>query len=168
MKFLKGPFLKRSLTLALMLGIICSPGNHSYAQASQIMKLKANFVNIFVNYVQSSGSGKTICVTGDSELLGALKASAKKASVVEVTDPGLANCTVVFIGKGTSNGDLVKNADKRSVVTVSDKSGFIGQGGLVELYEKEGKIKFALNLKKAAVVKVKFDSKLVELADKTL
>lgn len=170
MKFNKWPLHKfRLLSLGLIVAI-CLTSLPAYSQIPNQTALKARFVGIFLSYIQAGPSGKTICVSGDSKILEALKVSAKKANVVAISSSDLSSCSMVFIGKSpaSSASELIRKADAKSIVSISDRPDFLNQGGLVELYEKEGKIKFGINLKKSKVVGVKFDSKVVELADKTI
>ncbi len=168
MKFVSCHILIRFQIAIVVLVLTSFSPSPSNANSSEDLKFKANFVSLLMKYVQNK-STNNICVTGDNQLLNALKSSPKKANIITLTGQDISGCSVVFVGKGaTSYGSIIKVADTKSIVTVSDKGGFLNQGGLVELYEKDGKIKFAINLKKAGVVKVKFDSRLVELADRTI
>ncbi len=168
MNFFKGLIRGKSyIAITALIFITLSSTGNAQADSAEILKLKANFVNIFMKYIQNK-SANTICVAGNSELYNTLKSSAK-SSVVALGGTDASNCSLVFVGKDAAGAaTIIKSADSKGTVTISDKGSFLNQGGLVELYEKEGKIKFGLNMKKAAAVKVKFDSKLVELADKTI
>ena len=64
--------------------------------------------------------------------------------------------------------ELLSATSGKPIITVSDSTGFATKGGIIELFEDAGKLKFALNMKKAAALKLKVNSKLVEIADKTI
>jgi len=140
--------------------------NHdTVAQSTDVIKRRANFLNIFVKYIQGD-TLKTICVSSNELILNTLKDISKTKIVPASGD--LSQCSVVFIGLGGSKA-FTRQADKLKIVTISDQNGFLNGGGMVELYESnEGQLRFSLNLKKARVIGIQFDSKIVELADKTI
>ena len=78
----------------------------------------------------------------------------------------LENCEIVYF----TNVDNIIMEDyisriKDGVITVSDSRYFIEKGGIIEFYKYRGKIGFSINNNKALESGIKFNAKLLELAD---
>jgi hypothetical protein len=166
-KFLLLLFVSFSLNLS-----IASPSN---AEDSKILTLKAFTLLNFVNYISVVKDSSEICVIDDEDVFQILnkinesrKGKSKVNTIKEIEQSQAASCALVFTSKDNSQdlARLVNIVGNKKIVTVSDKSGFIVLGGIIELFEDEGRIKFAINLKKANLNKISMDSRLIEAADR--
>ncbi|MBS3780725.1 MAG: YfiR family protein, partial [Desulfovermiculus sp.] len=54
------------------------------------------------------------------------------------------------------------------VLTISDSSGFIAQGGMIELFKRGSKIRFKVNLRAARAAGLRISSRLLSLAREIL
>ncbi len=78
----------------------------------------------------------------------------------------LAGCQLVFIPKGM-DGQLqgaFKAAQAESILTISEIDGFCSQGGIIQLVERRGKLRFFINNKAANESRLTLSSQLLKMA----
>lgn len=172
--------MKRSLNKFILLflvsiGLNLSAVNASLAEDNKTLTLKAFTILNFVNYISIVKQNSEICVIDDNNVFQVLnkinearKGKSKVNTIKEIEQSQAASCALVFTSKDNSQdlARLVNIVGNKKIITVSDKSGFIVLGGIIELFEDEGRIKFAINLKKANLNKISMDSRLIEAADR--
>ncbi len=155
----------------MSLGLLSFCGSsYSFALAGDATdKYKAAFLFSFVKYIENDTGHNNICIVDDAELFSLIK-SKPNAKILSADSPELRNCALVYVDRQSSDkiSSVLKNTAGQQVITVSDSANFINKGGIVEMFEDSGKLKFILNIKKATALKFKVNSKLVEIADKTL
>lgn len=80
---------------------------------------------------------------------------------------GLRSCHVLFISSSEylKLPKFLKSLAGSDVLTVSDMTNFIARGGMIHLFVKEKKVKFAVNFKAIETQRFKISSKLLKLAD---
>jgi hypothetical protein len=131
---------------------------------------KAKFTSLFLNYVKLSKPATTICVADGADMVDKITQANKKYSVRALASESVGDCSLVYIGKSAAGKipAIVASAGKQSILTVSDSKGASSRGVIIELYEDAGKLKFAINLKKAEASNIKINSKLISLADSVI
>ena len=144
----------------------------------ELDKLKAAFLLNFAKYVDwpqnvtdNLEDKFTFCIVSHKEQfvdykLLEQKSLNKRAIIVEHTDsPEKANnCQVVFLmdGRGQDIGDeVLKLIDKKPILSVSDAI----DGGMIYLFEDNGRIKFNINLVNAHASGLNFSSQMLKLAN---
>jgi len=78
----------------------------------------------------------------------------------------LAGCQLVFIPKGLE-GQLqgaFAAAQAESILTISEIDGFCSQGGIIQLVERRGKLRFFINNKAAGESRLQLSSQLLKMA----
>lgn len=78
----------------------------------------------------------------------------------------LEGCHILFIN-GTSRTrrvDILAGAAKSPMLTVGEGNGFIAQGGIIEFFKDEGRVRFEINVDAAARAGLKLSAKLLQLA----
>jgi hypothetical protein len=77
------------------------------------------------------------------------------------------NCHILFINKNSINNvnAFLSNLREKNILTVSDASNFIQQGGIVRFISKNNKINFQINPDAAKSAKLEISSKLLRLAE---
>lgn len=144
--------------------------------------IKAAFLYQFSRYVQwlvgTFSDGQTpfvIGVLGSDPFGGVLDeiAHTKKASELPIVIrrfPSLADyspCHILFVPSNTSPGqraEVIKRMRSSPVLLVGETSGFAAQGGTVNFYREDNKIRFEINLEAAKRQQLKISSKLLNLA----
>ena len=130
----------------------------------------------FVHWSDTTSADKVLdlCVLGDKPLYSELKTTEGKQSkgynikvqeIVSVQRGG-SGCELIFIG---SNSDLSTRAmttllQKNPVLSVSDRSGFAKEGGMIQIKERAGRIRFTINLRTARASGLDISSQLLGLA----
>jgi len=143
---------------------------------------KGKFLLTALNYIElPAGADKyNICVVGDKQVFisardfyesnkGRLKPTSLKS--IDSGSDGISSCHIVFIGKNYAERDAIMakiSAEKNSVISISDSKNFAAGKGTMELFDDDGKLSFIINLKKAKQPGLKIDSRMIELAYKTI
>jgi len=165
------------LALWFFFVVFCGPVQ---AQAPQRLNLEAACLYKFIGYVdwpasafENSASPYIIGIVGTdpfNRILDGIvegeKINGRPIEVRRFVDGKVGNCHVAFIspsesGRVRSVLDKLKN---RSVLTVSDVSGFAGEGGMIGFVTQANKIRFQINLDEAERAHLKISAKLLQLA----
>lgn len=77
----------------------------------------------------------------------------------------IAGCHILFIAEAEADRwvRLISRLRTRGILTVSDLDGFTGRNGMVEIFEKEGKVRFRCNLDAAEAGGLRISSKVLSL-----
>jgi hypothetical protein len=148
------------------------------AQAVSASELKAAFVFNFAKFADwptlAPDAPITVCVTGDDRVAAALGETIHGQSVdvrflrlVKLpSDAAVKSCQVLFVsGQERSRlAALVEEAGNAPVLTVSDGDHFASEGGMVELYNEAGRMKFAINVDAVQRARIRLSSRLLGLA----
>lgn len=75
-------------------------------------------------------------------------------------------CHLLFVGKSEKArlGPILSQTSDASMLTVSEVEGFVEQGGVINFFIQDGKLRFAINLAAAEKADLKISSKLLRLA----
>ena len=78
----------------------------------------------------------------------------------------LVGCQLVFIPKGMEGQlqEAFAAAQAESILTISEIEGFCSQGGIIQLVERRGKLRFFINNKAAGQSRLTLSSQLLKMA----
>ncbi len=158
-----------TLTLLLMLFTI-----HSVSLATDITfeyKLKALYISRLADFITwpKSTDKQTfkICINPNDLVaiqLKKIKLSDVLNRQVKVTPPpkdlSITQCNFLYLSQGRFDSSLLANSP---VLTLSSQAGFAEQGGMIEFYIEQGKVRMKANLKAVNQSGIKLSSKLLRL-----
>jgi hypothetical protein len=163
----------------LLLFLLTMPSRPACAQAREY-QIKAAFLFNFTQFVEwpaaaFSGPGAPLCigVLGDDPFGAALEDTVRGESIQNhklsirrgqrVED--LTDCQMVFVSKSENDRvpRILAKIDSRPVVTVSELTGFAQQGGTINFYREQNKVRFEINLASARQSGLKISSQLLGL-----
>lgn len=157
------------------MGVIAFMLSTAYAQPQEAeARIKAAVIYNMARFVEwPSDLGELdFCVTGNSLLSDQLRS----------LDGKTISGRMIYIHRRTSVDDMVGcelaflHSDvlfwapmlPAGVLTVGDDPGFMAEGGMLQLVQKGGKIRFRVNLKAVTAAELKVSSKLLQLADEVI
>jgi len=82
----------------------------------------------------------------------------------DINGEELKNCHMVFIGPAENTAAIIRDLKGSPIVTVSDKPGFVDQGGMIGLVQDGNRLGFEINLDAANADGVHISAKLLKLA----
>jgi hypothetical protein len=171
--------LTRRLAVALCAAIAAAAaiaGSSRAADAVTPSALKAAFLFNFAKFADWSSvppSGPIVlCVANDDKvgtaLIDSVRGQTLEGRAIEVrrlkSDEPLPSCHVLFVPAADARETLTKIGREPSVLTVSDAAGFAQSGGMIELFEEAGRMRFAINVRAAQRLGVRLSSRLLDLA----
>jgi hypothetical protein len=148
------------------------------APASSLIKVAYlyNFAKFVEWPPEAFANGQTsfaLCVIGTDSFVGALpsiQGKPIKGLKVEIKYfthiNALETCHILFISTSEEHqvGDIMMSLQHRPVLTVADMENFTQLGGMINFFEKEHKIHFAINVKSSQQSGLHIRSKLLKLA----
>jgi hypothetical protein len=162
--------------------LLCLPALTASPAAAQSKEyqIKAAFLLNFTQFVQwpaaaFAGAAAPLCigVLGDDPFGAALEETVRGESIQDhkltvrraqkLED--LADCQLVFVSK-SENGrvpEILAKIDSHPVVTVSEVAGFAKQGGTINFYREQNKVRFEINPAAARQSGLKISSQLLAL-----
>ncbi len=152
-----------------------------HGAAMEDYRLKAAFVLNFARYTlwpgesfQGEGDPLVLCVSGNSAVRAAFRGVDGKSvgkRILKVRFAGGADgCRgghMIFISRETGDSDLSRLLDTaagRPVLTIGEKFDFVRAGGIMTFIEKNGRLSFEVNWKRAVGKNLDFSSRLLKLA----
>ncbi|MCP3892495.1 MAG: YfiR family protein [Desulfobulbaceae bacterium] len=115
-----------------------------------------------------------LCVAGGNELpksftsIDGKRVDEKKLHVVEVvSSTNLSDCDIIFFRKEIKTEDLVRMLNivrEKPVLTIGEKENITRLGGNIEFYQKQGKLRFAINPSSVAKQGLDVSSRLLKAA----
>jgi hypothetical protein len=169
-------------TVTLAAALIAAPNVVADLDAGQLSDdaVKAAFLYNFANFTQwpalLASSRLTFCVIGNDRIATALEDSVRTLKIgghpLVVSRPSSATwkgCQLLFVaaaevGRAASGLAAITSSP---VLTVSDGGGFTKAGGIIELYEEGGRIRFAIDMDGAERAGLLLSSRLLGLAKVT-
>ena len=167
------------------LAIVLLAVGTAVARAEQADALKAAFVLNFLKFAEWPVAGPSetnatlvIAAVGNGPLTTALKtvlngktAQGRKVEVLVFRDAaewkrGNRSCQALFITPATHSawGEIRASVADRPVLTIGAATGFCTEGGMLNLYEKENRIRYEANLEAVEKAGLKLRSELLKLA----
>ncbi|MEW6292116.1 MAG: YfiR family protein [Pseudomonadota bacterium] len=148
------------------------------SQAS-VDSIKAGFAYNFVKFTEwpaaAAGGSLRLCalernpLDGQFALLQGRHVNNRPIEVrLRVSGGELASCHLLFLAgdDGERSDAALKAVAGLPVLTVSDQPGFAQRGGMIELHEREGRMRFEVNLAAAQSVGLRLSSQMLKLASK--
>jgi hypothetical protein len=181
-----GPRLAQSrhvaLALALLQGIFC--GGLEGQTSSQMGHAEAVYfrkILVFVQWPPRQGTPEEVfrvCVAGRSAigftLAEELRATTVEGQRVDVRmvqkEESLMNCQVLFVNTSDARqrAKLLESVKGTHVLTVGEDRGFLDAGGVLEFSAAGSTMQFAINLAAAKNAGLRFDARLLSLAQRVL
>lgn len=155
-------------------------GELSIAENSENNQLKAAYIINFARFSSwpesalESTTNLYMCVLMDTELGSYLELMANRKIkgrdvVIVNVEAGVAleKCHLVYFGKGDDEKTqrALNNIAGISLITMSDISGFVSMGGMVEMLKQGRKYRFIVDLKKSEAVMIRYRSELLEVSE---
>jgi hypothetical protein len=167
--------LKRLLVVFwLSLAALASPAASS---ALPEYKVKAVFLLNFLRFIEWPeavlGQSDTIslCVLGEDpfgDYLTPLSDKKVRRHPIEVRNPptlaDTSGCHLLFTSDPKAYRTWQEQGFTDLQVTVSDLDGFCDQGGMIQFYNREGKVHFKINLSAVNKTSIRIDSQLLDFA----
>jgi hypothetical protein len=141
-------------------------------------ELKAAYLLNFARFVQwpsgafaGPASPINICILGEDpfgqtldHLVAGESIEGRKVSVERTRKvPTEKTCQILFIGKSESEGSQVAEVGP-GVLTVSDRSGFLKQGGMIEFVLDGHRVRFDINQRAASAASINISARLLTVA----
>jgi hypothetical protein len=156
----------------------CAPFASAQAPTASEVPVKAAFIFNFTKFTEwpalPSSAAIVVCVTGDDAVAAALVQTIGRQTIsghaVEVRsaqDRAMwRGCHVLFIAGATLRRGAggLGEITGLPVLTVSDSSGFSREGGIIELYVEDQRMRFAINVDAAERAGLRLSSHLLQLA----
>ncbi|MBP7640630.1 MAG: YfiR family protein [Thauera sp.] len=172
----------RALALGAFTAAALAAGGARAADSLEQARVKAAFVLNFMKFTAwPTGpvtASKTIvlCATDSHPLAGQLhelegrEVRDLQVRVVHRTADDSPPCDVIFV---TRIDDATLNALRREVaarpiLTISDQTGFLEQGGMIEIKLVDGRTRFDINLLAARAAGLTLSSQLLQLAERVV
>ncbi len=169
-----------NLVFLTILGIVIF--SHSYAApAAGEYQIKSVFVYNFVNFVtwpettfSSSDSDFNICLLGDDPfgMLLDVTTEGQRAGdrpivvqrIRKISD--IRPCQILFVSDSEKErlADIFAFTERYTILTVSDIENFIEQGGMVEFFNSNNKVRLGINPKLARKADLHIDANLIQLS----
>ena len=172
----------RALALGAFTAAALAAGGARAADSLEQARVKAAFVLNFMKFTAWPAgpvtASKTIvlCATDSHPLAGQLhelegrEVRDLQVRVVHRTADDNPPCDVIFV---TRIDDATLNALRREVaarpiLTISDQTGFLEQGGMIEIKLVDGRTRFDINLLAARAAGLTLSSQLLQLAERVV
>lgn len=142
-------------------------------EISQEYQIKAAYLYNFLKYVEwlePVNQTFTICVAGQNPFGGVLDGLTKnervrgnpvKTEVILGFEPG---CDVIFMPRTSNIPAYLQGAAGMPILTVGETPRFIEQGGIVNFFLENGKVRFEINRTAAERARLRISSRLLQLA----
>lgn len=169
------------ILLLVMLVLLPAGEIQGQPQAGSEYQVKAAFIYHFARFTQwpeaafpEPDSPLVLClIASDSEadILLALRDKAVRDRRLEVRKPtseaDIPGCHILYMA--TKDADTIRRglalARGHSILTVGETAGFIRMGGIINFFEREQRLRFAVNLEAAESADLKFSSQLLMSAE---
>lgn len=154
------------------LSVPSSADNGALERASE-QSVRAVFLFNLLKFTELSpktGSGQIrLCVaTNDPELVVAMDAINERQvhgkTVSTIRFRSQPDCDVIYVDTRQRWNSLAEKVASQSALTVGGYRGFVGDGGIVEIYVVDNKVRFSINLTVARRAGVRFYPQLLQLA----
>lgn len=161
---------------------VCSVLLSAQIQPSREYQIKAVFILNFAQFIEwpadAFSSAKAPLVIGilgkdpfGQFLQDAIQGEKSKGHPLQVKRfsqvSEVKQCHILFINQTKSDQelDVITSSDNQHVLTISDATDFIQQGGIVRFVTENNKIRFQINLNAARQNEITISSKLLRLAE---
>lgn len=159
--------------LLLVLMITASP---CFAEAASEAAVKVAFLYNFFKFIEwpetiAGPNHYTLCLTSHNDfgnnllMLEGKTVNGKPLNVIQdIAVKDLKTCHMLYVSANDNPADYARELKGLPIVSVSDKSGFIEQGGIIGLLQDGNRLGFEINLNGADAGKLRFSAQLLKLA----
>lgn len=159
--------------LLLLMGAFFSTSVAS--EELRLKKITAGFVFNFAKFIEwpqlSPAAPIRLCVYADQEMLDIFAAfsghriAGHEVKIVAYSAKQLQNCQVLYIDRSKQNDFQCAEAKRHArLLTVSNIDDFVRHCGMIGLFEKDNRLRFAINLNAVNHSELKMSSHLLRLA----
>jgi hypothetical protein len=160
--------------LPVALAMACASVVTSAQEVSQEYQIKAAYLYNFLKYVEwPEPMNRTfmICVAGGQNPFGTVldrltsaervRGNPVKTEIILGPEP---SCDVVFTPRNSNIPAYLQAAAGKPVLTIGESPRFIEQGGILNFFLENGKVRFEINRTAAERAGLRFSSRLLQLA----
>lgn len=172
-------FHVRATLLGGLLSVVPGAPAAESGNGADIARVKSVFVYHYAQFVQwpqPAGGGEIrLCLVGGGEVIAHLQrldaqhlGSAGRLLVSPIQAGNLPGpCRIVFLGEGAPNEYALALERMRGqpLLSISDRTDFAKQGGIIEMFVRDDKVRMRINLAVARSVGIRLSSKLLRLAE---
>ena len=160
--------------------VIPGYGSQANTEASREYLIKAGFLFNFAKFVEwpaeafpTEETPFVLCVYWKDpfgeifETIQAKTVRGRKVRVLRCTDGAdLPRCHILFVSRFEADGydQVLSRVGDRPVLTVGETDGFVREGGIINLFTKENRVRFEINVREASRKGLSLSSKLLKLA----
>jgi hypothetical protein len=165
--------------LALLLGALgfSGPSAADEADVRRENQLKSGYLLNFVKFVEwplsAPGKPLTVCFLGAAGIRETLevgieskRVGTRPLAVRQIEDSGKTDgCNVLYVEeKRASTLQITSHEPPPPILTVSDAKEFLRNGGIIELFTDENRLRFNINVDNAHRAGLRISSSLLQLA----
>jgi hypothetical protein len=165
-------FLSRLLLALLLAGTGIERAN---ADSGSENAVKTAFLFNFFKFIEWPESamqgGYSVCTTayddlGDSLMVLENKTIGSKLLILHrgINGKDLKSCHLIFISSSENAATIIRDLKGLPIITVSDKPGFVDQGGMIGLVQADNRLGFEINLDAANAGGAHISAQLLKLA----
>lgn len=173
------PVSRKSIVAGFLALVVPVFVAHSQQPVTLEYQVKASYLYNFVQFVEwpqdiVGSEGKfNLCVTGAERFGAALGAfSGERVDGKEIAIHRLdrnasvssVRCHLLFIAAGAVDTDTTSMLGERGVLTIGETPGFLGRGGVINLVQVQGKIRFEISQQAARKAGLVISSRILSLA----
>lgn len=175
MSFLPGALL------AILPGSLAGSDQAGPGIAAEARVVKAAYVynfTKFVDWISEDGAKKplppiTICVIGNDPVgsaldeIASLESNGSPIKVLHVkARESIPPCHILYVSRSEEPrlSEVLSQVANASVLTVSDITGFVEQGGMIGFVPEQGRVRIEINITRARLAGLSISSKLLEIA----
>lgn len=156
------------------------PFAHAQTERAQEYALKAAFMVNFAKFVEwpdsamaNWGEKFVLCVIGEDafgSILDGLSKQAVKGKPVQIKRledlPEQTDCIILFVSDSERHrmAHIMQRLQGKNVLLIGDYDGFLAEGGMIQFFKEQNKIRFAINIQAARQADLSISSKLLKLA----
>ena len=152
------------------------PTRSTLGQTAAASDVKAAFIYNFVKFTTwpsgayESAHRRVICVMGDQAIANALQRTPQTGIAVKVRTlqptETLEDCRVLYVSgiDQPALTRLIEAVCNRPVLTVSDRESFAVLGGVAEIFDESGRLRFAINVSAARRAGLTLSANMLSLA----
>ncbi|WP_225587704.1 YfiR family protein [Methylomonas fluvii] len=182
--FLRAPKKPKFAPITLFSKMLLLPllfsGHLCHAEAASEAAVKVAFLYNFFKFIEwpepaTAPNRYTLCLSSHTDfgdhllMLEGKTVNGKPLDIVRNISPkDIKSCHLIFIDTADNPGDYARELKGSSVVSVSDKSGFINQGGTIGLIQDGNRLSFEINLETANAGNTRISAQLLKLAKNIL
>ncbi len=165
---------------ALLLGTIFT--FPVYADKHEAMDRQGQFMAVylfhFANFIEWPDSAFNnidsfnICINGKTEInkyISDIEEETVKGRKIKIlkniSSDGIKNCQILFVSRnGYKRNKIEKHLFEKNILLVSDQESFIAEGGVIQYYIENNKLRLKINNDLAERMGLKISSKLLRIA----